>query len=171
MILNSIRAGLRVEDAATLSGVNPRSIYRWISLGRKAKRGKFCQFCHAIEEAKIEAKAKHLKVLTDAAGLSTEDGELTPWREVRKYKRSPDGTEELVLTEKIYEPVKAAEFLLKSRYPEEFAPLKIAATATSRKTAEEAPEENALKIEFVDPRPREELDAIINAVPETSGTL
>jgi hypothetical protein len=66
-ICQAILAGSSIEVAAEYVGIGRRTFYRWCSRGRKAKRGVFWHFWHALKKARAAAEVRTVARLLDAA--------------------------------------------------------------------------------------------------------
>lgn len=141
-ILDGIRAGLTVGEAAVLAGISERTVFRWQEKGRDAERGKFCQFWHAIGKAKVEAKVKLIKVLMEAAAGRS------PSRSETRTKKNKAGEVLEVITTEIYEPCKWTFAILKARYPDEWNPSRGRGKSVAQSEGEK---EQKFKVEFVNP--------------------
>lgn len=155
-VCEAIRRGLRIKDGATLAGISYGTVAEWAKKGRNQKHGKYREFSEAIEKAKAEAKEKLIQTLSEAAGL-VGDPEGNPSRIVKRTTTLPSG-EQSVVVEEIREPAKWAHQLLKSRYPDEFAGLKMAASAKASKKTVGMPDgttasekDVTITVEFVAP--------------------
>jgi hypothetical protein len=54
--IDAIRAGSYVEVAATYAGIGTSTVYRWLAIGREAKRGEHREFWEAVKEAEASAE-------------------------------------------------------------------------------------------------------------------
>ena len=114
LILVGIRLGLTYEDAAQAAGLHRSTFHRWVAKGKSAQRGKFCDFCDALERANAEAQLTLAKLIHDAA----RGGQ--PITETRTVTRA-DGSVETTVTEKAASPDwRAAALILERRFPDQW---------------------------------------------------
>ena len=66
-ICAGIRSGLYLEDAASLAGVDVRSVHRWMARGDDEPDGQHAAFCHAIKKAVSETQVAALGIIRTAA--------------------------------------------------------------------------------------------------------
>lgn len=60
-IIEYLKEGHYQKTAAALAGVHEATFYRWIERGKKAKTGKYREFCESVKKAEEYAKAYHLQ--------------------------------------------------------------------------------------------------------------
>jgi transposase-like protein len=116
-ICKAIRLGLTIEQAARHAGITDRTLYRWKKQGQETKKGAFCQFCQALQQAEIEAEMLHLQRMHYAAIGNYEQVE------VRKVIKA-DGTVETTEIRKKQPQWKASAWILERRYPEKYGRVK-----------------------------------------------
>ena len=145
-ICGYLRKCLTLEDAATLVGITRQTIHNWVKRGELAKRGKHREFFYAIHSALNYAK---VEMIAEVRAYSRGE-KPTRWKE-QVRKPGKDGA--VMVMERVFEPARYTEVLLKSRYPEEFAALK---QAQDELPAETTPQK--IIIEVVDPAKSEEAD-------------
>ena len=146
-ICRNIRRGLRYKDAAILAGIHPRTFQKWLKQGRVARSGRYFRLVQELELANIEVKQKLIGRLSAIAGLS---GEPEPCRVIKKITKYSDGSVREVI-EKIYEPAKWTEILLRNRFPEEFGNQTAAVSIYSDEEEQTEDNKQNLTVEFVYP--------------------
>jgi hypothetical protein len=83
-IVDLIRAGNYLEVAATAVGIHKSTLHRWLSVGRKQKRGRFHKFLLQVEKAQAESESRDVALVAKAAGT---DWRAAAWRLERKVPR------------------------------------------------------------------------------------
>ena len=67
-IAAAVRAGAYRQIAATLAGINERTLYDWLAKGKDGKRdGKFVQFYQAIKRAEAEWEQEQAEAIRETA--------------------------------------------------------------------------------------------------------
>jgi hypothetical protein len=78
-IVNAVRIGSYLDDAASLAGINRATLFRWIAWGKdandKAEEGlelderdeTYRDFCDAVEKARADATLRNIGVIQTAA--------------------------------------------------------------------------------------------------------
>jgi transposase len=82
-IVNAVRIGMYVDDAAAMAGVHRATVFRWIAKGRdvieKRDAGEqlddneqlYGDFCDAVEKARADATLRNIGVIQQAASDGT----------------------------------------------------------------------------------------------------
>ncbi|MFB8235510.1 hypothetical protein ACFC58_03070 [Kitasatospora purpeofusca] len=127
-LLDAVRAGVPVSDAAPMAGVHASTVYRWlergeeeqrrIEAGQRAKAGerRFCEFRDRFMRARSEGKAQLVLLVRKAA----QGGHVV--RERTRVVRDPETGRPQVVTERDFAQPdwRAAQFLLACLAPETF---------------------------------------------------
>lgn len=66
-ICRSISLGASIKTAASVAGVDPRTVYRWKKLGKKAKSGKYFELIQKMQAAENQFIANNLENLAKHA--------------------------------------------------------------------------------------------------------
>ena len=119
IVCDALRNCLTIEDAARLAGITVPTIYNWLEKGETAKSGKYRDFFNSIEAVKLEVKSI---LLTEIHAFAA--GQKPTKLKEKVTQETPEGQE--IVRERYFEPGRYTELLLKARYPQEFAALKIA---------------------------------------------
>ena len=69
IICEAIAKGHTKEMAAKMAGIGVRTLYDWISRGKKQKHGRYSQFLQALKEAEYEAEDFLLQKVVKAADM------------------------------------------------------------------------------------------------------
>ncbi|MFF4819872.1 hypothetical protein ACFY2K_35450 [Kitasatospora sp. NPDC001309] len=127
-LLDAVRAGVPVSDAAPMAGVHPSTVYRWLERGEqeqqrleaglRARSGErpFCEFRDRFTRARSEGKAQLVLLVRKAAT----GGQVV--RERTRTVRDPETGERVVQVERDFAQPdwRAAQFLLACLAPETF---------------------------------------------------
>lgn len=110
-IVKAITAGAPRRIAAISSGIGEKTLYTWLSRGKRDRKGKYRQFRQAVEAAEADCISRYVAVIKDAAGP----------RKVRTTKviRTPEGDRTEVIEKDEIDWGAAAWFL--ERRTDEFA--------------------------------------------------
>ena len=79
-ILNAIRLGLGIDDAAVYAGINRSTFFRWQAWGEEGKEP-YASFCDALKNARIECK---MRLLANLERFS-ENWIVSAWRLERMF--------------------------------------------------------------------------------------
>ncbi len=111
-IVDLVRKGMDLSRAAKQFHLAPRTVWNWMTIGRKQKRGRHADLVRAVEQAEAQFIGAQLAKVVRAA---------TPIPQVvRKTTCHKDGSETTVVTERLASDWKAARWLLEAKAPEEF---------------------------------------------------
>ncbi|GAA2746217.1 hypothetical protein [Kitasatospora cinereorecta] len=127
-LLDAVRAGVPVSDAAPMAGVHASTVYRWlergeqeqqrIEAGQRARAGErqFREFRDRFMRARSEGKAQLVLLVRKAA----QGGHVL--RERTRVVRDPETGQQVVQTERDFAQPdwRAAQFLLACLAPESF---------------------------------------------------
>ncbi|MFJ6771648.1 hypothetical protein ACIQOV_11880 [Kitasatospora sp. NPDC091257] len=127
-LLDAVRAGVPVSDAAPMAGIHPSTVYRWLERGEqeqqrreaglRARAGEqsFCEFRDRFMRARSEGKAQLVLLVRKAAT----GGHVV--RERTRTVRDPETGERVVQVERDFAQPdwRAAQFLLACLAPETF---------------------------------------------------
>ncbi|MFJ4189409.1 hypothetical protein [Kitasatospora sp. NPDC089509] len=127
-LLDAVRAGVPVSDAAPMAGIHPSTVYRWLERGEqeqqrreaglRARAGEqpFCEFRDRFTRARSEGKAQLVLLVRKAAS----GGHVV--RERTRTVRDPETGERVVQVERDFAQPdwRAAQFLLACLAPETF---------------------------------------------------
>lgn len=127
-LLDAVRAGVPVSDAAPMAGVHPSTVYRWLEraeqeqqrreAGQRARAGEqsFCEFRDKFMRARSEGKAQLVLLVRKAAT----GGHVV--RERTRTVRDPETGERVVQAERDFAQPdwRAAQFLLACLDPDSF---------------------------------------------------
>ncbi|MGX4733203.1 helix-turn-helix domain-containing protein [Kitasatospora griseola] len=127
-LLDAVRAGVPVSDAAPMAGIHPSTVYRWLEraeqeqqrreAGQRARVAEqpFCEFRDRFMRARSEGKAQLVLLVRKAAT----GGQVV--RERVRTVRDPETGERVVQTERDFAQPdwRAAQFLLACLAPETF---------------------------------------------------
>ncbi|MGW4696891.1 helix-turn-helix domain-containing protein [Kitasatospora cineracea] len=127
-LLDAVRAGVPVSDAAPMAGVHPSTVYRWLERAEEEQRRReaghraraveqpFCEFRDRFTRARSEGKAQLVLLVRKAAT----GGQVL--RERVRTVRDPETGERVVQTERDFAQPdwRAAQFLLACLAPETF---------------------------------------------------
>lgn len=67
-IVQALREGAFLTDAAAIGGVTKNAVYVWMRKGRVQKKGKFRDFVNAVDTARAEAKMEASRTIMGAFG-------------------------------------------------------------------------------------------------------
>lgn len=112
-ILANVRRGMTWESAATLAGVNRRTVERWKARGRKQPAGAYGKFLDMCEQATQAFKSRHLAIVEGATKVR---------RKTRTVTKSHPGGKQTreVHVERILPDAGTSRWFLERRFPEEF---------------------------------------------------
>lgn len=127
-LLDAVRAGVPVSDAAPMAGIHPSTVYRWLEraeqeqqrreAGLRARAGEqsFCEFRDRFMRARSEGKAQLVLLVRKAAS----GGHVV--RERTRTVRDPETGERVVQVERDFAQPdwRAAQFLLACLDPDSF---------------------------------------------------
>ncbi|MFD7450349.1 hypothetical protein [Kitasatospora sp. NPDC059827] len=127
-LLDAVRAGVPVSDAAPMAGVHPSTVYRWLERGEQEQQRReaglrvragerpFCEFRDRFTRARSEGKAQLVLLVRKAAT----GGHVV--RERTRTVRDPETGERVVQVERDFAQPdwRAAQFLLACLAPETF---------------------------------------------------
>lgn len=81
-ICRSISLGASIKTAASVAGVDPRTVYRWKKLGKKAKSGKYFELIQKMQAAENQFIANNLENL---AKHSAQTWQASAWLLERRH--------------------------------------------------------------------------------------
>ncbi len=113
-VVDGVRKGLSTAQAARLVGLPPRTVWRWISLGRARLAGPHADLVREVRRAEAEFLRERLSVMVLAAGPTRQVVTRTTTRQ--------DGSTSTVVTEREVINWRAAARLLAARDPDDYGP-------------------------------------------------
>lgn len=83
-ICQAVRAGNYLDIAASLVGINRRTLHDWLRRGARAKSGIYRDFSHAVEKALAQAEARDV-LRIDKAG--EKNWQAIAWKLERRFPK------------------------------------------------------------------------------------
>lgn len=136
-IVQAIRAGSYLDDAAAYAGISYRTIFRWIERGKHAEAEqeagnditddeyRYCQFWQAVEKARADAVIRNIGIIQSAAQNGS--WQASAWYLERTNPKKWGRHDTVELTGKDGEPIQV-EHSIKESLAEKFAAAERAAT-------------------------------------------
>ena len=83
-IVKWLEVGNYIETAASLAGIDKKSIYTWLKRGHQEKKGIFRDFLYAVKKAEAKSETIDLMTIRRAA---EKNWQAAAWRLERKYPK------------------------------------------------------------------------------------